>query len=85
MPLDYVFRDTQHCPLLVARTVPHIDSLSGRCDAFRGTELADPIEEQLRTDQAERQIAELIDDDEILAQQGFDNAPALAGDLPCCN
>lgn len=43
------------------------------------------MEEQLRTGQAERQIAELIDDDEILAQQGFDNAPALAGDLPCCN
>ena len=44
-------------------------------------ELADQVEEQLRASLAEGQIAELVDDDEILAQQGFDDASALAGGL----
>ena len=42
-------------------------------------ELADQVEQQLTAGLAERQIAELVDDDEIVAQQVLGQASAAAG------
>jgi hypothetical protein len=50
-------------------------------DQQRGVlvELADQVEQQLAAGLAERQIAELVDDDEIVAQQVLGQASAAAG------
>ena len=44
-------------------------------------ELADEMEQQLRAGLAERQIAEFVDDDEVMTQQGLDDAAAPSGGL----
>ena len=44
-------------------------------------ELADQMEQQLSAGLTERQIAEFVDDDEIVAQQFFGQPAALAGSL----
>jgi len=54
-----------------------------RRDDDRGVfvELADEMEQQLRAGLAERQIAEFVDDDEVVTQQGLDDAAAPSGGL----
>ena len=44
-------------------------------------ELADEMEQQLRAGLAERQIAEFVDDDEVVTEQGLDDAAAPSGGL----
>ncbi len=52
-------------------------------DQQRGVlvELADEMEQQLATGLAKRQVAEFVDDDEIVAQQFLGEATAAAGGL----
>ncbi len=52
-------------------------------DQQRGVlvELADQMEQQLTAGLAERQIAQFVDDDEIVAQQVFGQAAAATGGL----
>ena len=52
-------------------------------DEQRGVfvKLADQVEQQLPARLAERQIAEFVDDDEIVAQQLLDQTSAAAGGL----
>src|SRR6202451_996571 len=44
-------------------------------------ELADEMQQHLRAGLAERQIAEFVDDDEVMTQQGLDDAAAPSGAL----
>ena len=44
-------------------------------------ELADQVEEQLAAGLAEGQIAEFVEDDEVMAQQILGDPPARAGGL----
>src|SRR5580692_262501 len=52
-------------------------------DQQRGVfvELADQVEQQLSARLAERQVAQFVDDDEIVAQQVLSQATAAAGGL----
>src|ERR1700722_6457296 len=62
----------------VAEDLRPIGESEVRRDDDRGVfvELADEMEQQLRAGLAERQIAEFVDDDEVMTQQGLDDAAA---------
>ena len=67
----------------VAEHLRPIGECEVRCDEQRGVlvELADKVEQQLAAGLAERQIAELVDDDEIVAQQLLGQPAAATGGL----
>ena len=71
------------CHFGVAENLRPIGKGEIGCDQQRRVliELADQVEQQLATSLAERQVAEFVDDDEIIAQQLLGQAAASAGGL----
>ena len=71
------------CHFGVAENLRPIGKGEIGCDQQRRVliELADQVEQQLAASLAERQVAEFVDDDEIIAQQLLGQAAASAGGL----